>query len=758
MVIFAQVDPNFNAEPKLKGFHILPTIIFPSGYDYMSGAYDGRAIQIQEQNENIPNPYIIMTYQGSPYGGNARRQRRAWVGLNPSPTGRASIIFNGNITTTAVREGFGTMALDPVTGTPFFVWHSELDRPGIDDNLNCWITYEHSWVFGNEGDNGYAINYLVGFNEQLCEEFHFAWPVAFVGPSPLSAEHRRLYVFMSNGGYAPNIPSRQGGNWPSSAVRLTYADFTTEFLEEGHSLETLDPIWVTQTIPYFDLLHNFNPGALGLPAHKDYTRAFPTYTVQRDGSGVALVGANINGIPEIFQGRTDGGPLHAHHDNFVIYSSNYGEVGSWREITFNLEGEPIATWQEFPWLSHPDRNGGEPEPFYDDTWPPASLRQNHKMAQATLNHKSAIFDTAGRIHYPAMYSIRMWPVGTNPDTASSYSYWPNLYSIHNITIDPREADPDLKVFYMQPRPLHTDSFRPKQNGRVSNPPRIIIPWDFDGDNIIDLQFTKLNANGNFSSWYEDVFPYPFHDPDLIVPFHVNHIRMTEENNGAIAMMWMDATKSGYAADGEDGWSEWLDTSEIMITVSLDMGNNWSMPLRLSTALNPEFVISDVNYISYLYPADKLVRLDHETVRLYFMYTNDHVYGPSTERDWLTFGQLGCDIAFAAVDIRVSNFINELDVTLVPMERNLLSQNYPNPFNPTTTINYLMPVAGKVNISVYNIKGQLVKTLIDDHQVVGNHSVVWDGDDSANRSVASGVYFYKIETNGHIETRKMVLLK
>jgi hypothetical protein len=88
----------------------------------------------------------------------------------------------------------------------------------------------------------------------------------------------------------------------------------------------------------------------------------------------------------------------------------------------------------------------------------------------------------------------------------------------------------------------------------------------------------------------------------------------------------------------------------------------------------------------------------------------------------------------------------------------VKQNFPNPFNPTTTIGYALPEAGDVRVSVFNVLGQEVRILADEHQEAGEHVVVWDGKDSFGSQVASGVYFYRAKLNDYSETRKMVLLK
>ncbi|MDY6916035.1 MAG: M1 family aminopeptidase, partial [Candidatus Cloacimonadota bacterium] len=84
--------------------------------------------------------------------------------------------------------------------------------------------------------------------------------------------------------------------------------------------------------------------------------------------------------------------------------------------------------------------------------------------------------------------------------------------------------------------------------------------------------------------------------------------------------------------------------------------------------------------------------------------------------------------------------------------------YPNPFNPTTTIEFSLAQQQKVRIDIYNIKGEKVKTLINSTLPADNHKVVWKGKDNNSRKVASGMYFYKMQTQGSSKTRKILLIK
>ena len=88
----------------------------------------------------------------------------------------------------------------------------------------------------------------------------------------------------------------------------------------------------------------------------------------------------------------------------------------------------------------------------------------------------------------------------------------------------------------------------------------------------------------------------------------------------------------------------------------------------------------------------------------------------------------------------------------------LAQNFPNPFNPSTTIRFNMKVKGLVTIRVYDVAGRLVRTLVNEVRDAGAYSAVWDGRNNGGAGVASGIYFYKMETAGFLATKKLVLLR
>jgi len=88
----------------------------------------------------------------------------------------------------------------------------------------------------------------------------------------------------------------------------------------------------------------------------------------------------------------------------------------------------------------------------------------------------------------------------------------------------------------------------------------------------------------------------------------------------------------------------------------------------------------------------------------------------------------------------------------------LSANYPNPFNPSTTIEFSLPSASRVELAVYNIRGQKVRTLVSKNLTAGNHTVTWNSCNDAGEKVASGVYLYRLTADNFTSVKKMMLLK
>ena len=88
----------------------------------------------------------------------------------------------------------------------------------------------------------------------------------------------------------------------------------------------------------------------------------------------------------------------------------------------------------------------------------------------------------------------------------------------------------------------------------------------------------------------------------------------------------------------------------------------------------------------------------------------------------------------------------------------ISQNYPNPFNPITTLQYELPEDSFVNVTVYDMLGNVVNNLVNTNQSSGYKSIQWNATNNQGEPVSAGVYIYKIQAGNFVDTKKMILLK
>ena len=108
--------------------------------------------------------------------------------------------------------------------------------------------------------------------------------------------------------------------------------------------------------------------------------------------------------------------------------------------------------------------------------------------------------------------------------------------------------------------------------------------------------------------------------------------------------------------------------------------------------------------------------------------------------------------------RDKQLFKPISITVQAPKDYALFQNYPNPFNPITNIKFNLSKFSKVELKVYNILGQEIKTLIEDNMKPGYYKITWDGKNSDGIKVASGIYIYRLKTEKFVKAKKMVLIK
>jgi hypothetical protein len=596
---------------------------------------------------------------------------------------------------TIVREGFTSCAIDPVTGDPFTCWHSVVEP---DNSYDCSMTYE---LFHASGSSSNWIEPFILFdNPEMSEPYtgatddEFIWPQVWVGPSPL-ADHRRVHT------YANNYTANSGGGHNYNSL-YKYADFSADSLLYSSTLD-----WTIKSFDYFDDLHYNNVDRI----NKDMIVS------EVDGK-VAFVGASNDSL-------------------FALYSDDYGE-------TFTLYTQELKQ----PMVNPTNNITGAPV-WENDNGTPAEM---YIVYSNDLSHFNCVFTDD--------HTKVQWIGGVNYNSAENMGqavYWPAYMYPKIFTFDITTGEfsfYDLDVQDSDPGDDHMAvAFDLDDDG-------IVDEYDEDGWPIIVMSCPSwfYNSDGGWQDAY----------------FHESNSKMIANGNWVVCA-WHDGAKLQAAYYEEPGYDGWVKESEICIVISDDNGETWS-DIRYINANPNDAIIDTTNHYAGNYApefedmlpvtislGDKLEILSNTPgnyhAKLHFMFNDDNDYG-SAAGQTVNGGMLnGGSLRYAALDLEFQepNYTSIHENTITPVAGHL-AQNYPNPFNPSTTIAYNMVEAGRVSIEVFNIKGQKVKTLVNEHMTAGNQDVTWDGKDTNNKSVSSGIYFYKMKTNNYVSTKKMILMK
>jgi len=813
LAVFALSANSWNTL-SLQRVHIPPTYAGLTFYDYHAGAYSGYPIRLQEPSAvtDPGNPRAaVLTFMKTTNPATVRRQVRTVLRYEPNPADPTDLLLGTdsvNINSWGVHEGFGTMAMDEGTGTPIFAWHAWQGTTGTPPatlNADVFITTEMNALMENEFSGSFTEPYKVIDNEAENAEVSWQWPLVHIGPSPIAGK-KRVYVFCSNSGRTPYMKSTLASTEtvPSSAEIFTYTDVDEGFFMNGLSFDPNDPQnvaigydleWSTpQVIPFFWAMHMYNPNDhphVQGDTNNPYIRTAGSVIVQKDGPGIAYAG-ELNG--GFYEDTMWPGASYGEGEFYVAYNNNYGHPDNWHYYTFDLSSrDRISTENGFAhfWTT-PEHSDSDTDYYWDlvgaGDHVDYDLFRNEPWG---LYRKNIFFDDDGNINFPYVMTSNYKAVGATHDVDNRGGYWhPTAAAIWMAKFDPSNLiNPAISVFPISPRPeqgltyedtiLGEVELRFPFTGTYENPPNTPFGWDFNSDNFFDPQFHYNYEEGGVTkteAWFKQQWPVNYYNDDNYTDymFHCDYIRTTQDNDGFVVAVWVDSYKDHAAREGwtspieGENYENYRSAPELMISASKDHGNNWSIPFSISSYSHPDLFTEDDpdRYPEYLYPADKVEILSENSFRLYMMSVTDYSYGTySTITNGPVGSNLGAEIQYLALDFSLTLAgdqvvpppNSETSQTLPPPQK-LLSQNYPNPFNPTTTIRFNLPKAGNVKLDVYNIKGQHVKTLVDGFMNPDTHAVVWNGTDSGNQNVASGVYFYRLSANGQTETKKMLLMK
>ncbi|MBN2354855.1 right-handed parallel beta-helix repeat-containing protein, partial [candidate division KSB1 bacterium] len=225
----------------------------------------------------------------------------------------------------------------------------------------------------------------------------------------------------------------------------------------------------------------------------------------------------------------------------------------------------------------------------------------------------------------------------------------------------------------------------------------------------------------------------------------------------------------------NGWDgiELVDstTAKITITQNTIAGNGYK-GIRLSNGANnrittPVILAGDPIYGTA--PPDSRIEIFADSSDQGRYYLGETMADASGEWIWATTGSpylRGLYITVTATDLQgnTSEFSNKVVFTDVADREPdvpstyFIAQNRPNPFNPETEIDYQVAAACHVSLKIYNMLGQVVRTLVQGEKPAGFYTVIWDGRDEVGHGVAGGVYFYRFEAADFVRIRKMVVIR
>jgi hypothetical protein len=443
-----------------------------------------------------------------------------------------------------------------------------------------------------------------------------------------------------------------------------------------------------------------------------------------------------SGYPYLINNTPDGGGVFL---GYIInaYLSGYNVVITWHE----------NAWGDIP----PDfENFKVYRTLLDDNFEPTGV----PVTVTTLPGTARTFtDNPGTANANYLYEL----TGLIGDTETDPEYDYTLVTIKtvNYSTDPLVFDfadvviPDY--YYCPPIFAGWTSF----SGQIGSPTTITgysAHWSFtpiDWDEWTGQQFIE------FFSW--DTI-----DEGAAEWLATSSISGLDSN--AIYKLDVQMAFANWRPEGEcedcDPDSVWCDCvrylsdeTKVAIVVSRDNGVTWSSNNIIGEWTGDElleFFVESQNW------GTDMTEIEGETASVYFQGADRvklAIYVENgTENTNYSLWILGMEITYDSV--------SDDDVAL-PVVHTALKPNFPNPFNPETAISFTvaeMSSSTPVTIDIYNIKGQKVRSLVDDIYTVGDHSVVWNGTDDNGRNVGSGVYFYRMSTENFTETRKMVLIK
>ncbi len=553
--VYKKFIPSARTVPEFT-FTRTPISLLTSYYDYMIGSYNGMPVQVIP--DNVAGGGYFLTYHGRRTATGTRRIFYAYLDAN------GNVIINNEITIEVNNEGYGTVAVDPVSGKPFYAWHCNTDTD-IENEVQFTVDQFYYGIYGLFLDPETVIDNPITVSATTDNEF--IWPTAVIGPSPFPNK-RRIYVIARN-----SVTHTYG---PSENPIIAYADFDTAQIEIG-----IPFTWSYTSIPEMD---QWNVDA-------QWRRPFNSLTVDNAG--------NLYYVGYHFATQADGITDIIEPDLDVFKCGDYGQ-GTWVRIS---DWSKLPSWN--PYSSPTDTTGWfqntSNQPYGDN-----DLFWNAMTANS--GHLNAAVDDLGRIHYPGIWGLN------NVDGL----YYPNMQYPKEVIFDPAQpTGSQFTINEIWPRKNPANTFAEYYQPWDNEP-----PWgeaEFVQDPDTGTWYPRIYDSWDFPYWDQSA-----HDNAMF--FHCNNMKVTEGNGqGMLAMVWQNCARAKwYNADGDADYADWANTPEIWISVSSDNGNHWSEPIKLNNIETPQFAGLKPMWV---YPANKVkyvgMQGNRKVGKLGLMFYNDY---------------------------------------------------------------------------------------------------------------------------------------
>lgn len=310
-------------------------------------------------------------------------------------------------------------------------------------------------------------------------------------------------------------------------------------------------------------------------------------------------------------------------------------------------------------------------------------------------------------------------------------------------------------------------------------------WDLSGISLPEPVEVNINYLSPASTPYADDFP----NANIAFSLPFDEFGFTGIGYNYIQVLSDQVTSLGFAADLTDPDSSFVNyAEEEVVQLPLAYGNSWTSTSVDTLEFLPGFgSITIMNTESSVdgYGTVKLKAGDFDCLRLkdvteeivktlvegqvLFVDTTSSISYSWVGKESFLLAEIesmdGEDNAnfTQAAFVQLTTSLDAPNALIADGQATLprdlvLYANYPNPFNPSTTIRYDIPQAGLVNLTIYDLNGRLIETLVNEYMATGSHQVSWNGRDASGISVASGVYIYRLQQVGRVQSRKLTLIR